>query len=417
MSELYSSVFKKPEDYTNWQKLIEYASLHPDFSEEEKKAIEYAFTYLSTTLGKKFLATSKRFNHPIYQHFLNLAPWAIKWSVWLSEALHDLVKNDTKGKVLADLKSKNRNEEAFTFLEINHYLNRSGFLIEFEQPLKIDDTLRYPDLKLRNPSTHEIIYMELSSLHMHQEHDWNRSMFHKLSNQFSSGMLENGLSFCGQVKNLSKDVFETINKEIAEFKSSIVSRELLYTLENEYLTLGVAGDKCANELGIWAQERDMRLNSMSGEEITLDGEINRIRNKIKDKSGQLGKEHFNTIAINMHTLFMMGGDKIQMLVNLMGYLEKIPHIDGVLIFGLNPLAKLRQDPPDIGDWHLEAPFGHFMSSRTVAELRTTEFYFSRNPVAKLLHPETEEMFYRSFLFGKRLNSENEKFNRSSSPLS
>ncbi len=37
--------------------------------------------------------------------------------------------------------------------------------------------------------------LDSSSLHMHQEHDWNRSTFHQLSNYFSSGMLEMQTAF------------------------------------------------------------------------------------------------------------------------------------------------------------------------------------------------------------------------------
>lgn len=414
---IYFSVFKKPEDYSNWQKLIEYVNLHPDFTTEEKKAIERAISSLSTTLGKSFLLASQSFNHPICQHFRNFAPWALRWSIWFAEALEDLVKNDLNGKLLSDLKSKNRSEEALTFLEINHYLTRSGFSIEFEKEVFVNEGPRFPDLKLVNPSTKEVIYVELSSLHMHQEHDWNKSMFHKLTDHFRRGMLQNRLNYCGRIRNLSKDNYDLIKEQIDNFKKSITSREKLYTIENEFLMLAVAGETCDDEISQWAKEREINLNSLSGDEITLDGEMNRIRKKIKDKATQLEKQSFNIIAISMHTLFMMGGDKIQMLVSLMGYLQNFPHIYGVMIFGDNPLAKIKQDPAGIGDWHLEAPFGHFISSRTIAELRTTEFYFSRNPIAMILQSETEEMFYKSFLFGKRLNSEGENFNRNASPLS
>jgi hypothetical protein len=417
MSDLFFSVFKEDKDYTNWQKFIEYVNLHPEFSQEEKIAVKNAINLISSTLGKNFLSTPRGYRHFIAEHFRNFAPWALRWSVWFSDALQDLVKNDLNGKLLSDLKSKNRSEEALTFLEINHYLTRSGFAIEFEQEVLINDRSRFPDLKLVNPSTREVLYIELSSLHMHQQQDWNTSMFHRLTTYFLSGMLQNKLNHCGKIRNLSKENFESVKQQIDAFKSSVISREKLYTIENENLMLAIAGESCTNEILQWAKERQIGLNSVTGDEITFDGEINRIKKKIRDKAAQLGEPYFNIIAISMHTLFMMGGNKTQMLVSLMGYLQDFPHIYGVMIFGFNPLAKIGQDPARLSDWHLETPFGHFMSSRTIADLQTTEFYFSRNPIAKILMPETEEMFYNSFLFGKRLNPDGEDFNRNSCPLS
>jgi hypothetical protein len=406
MSSHSFQVFKTPKDRHSWKKLAEFVRLHPELTAAEKQAIRDALEYMSSTLGKNFLSATSEFNHFLYQHFRNLAPWALKWSVWFSQALADLVANDTNGKLLSDLKSKHRHEEALTYLEINHYLKQAGFLIRFEEEVTVGEGSRFPDLMLKNPETREVVYLELSSLHMHQEHDWNQSTFHKLSNYFSQGMLEMQLNYCGKLRNLTRTNAEEVKQLIDAFKKSIDSGDKLYTVENEFMILGVASESHGSELQQWARAHDIQLNSVSGESITLEGEISRIRKKVKDKARQLGQQHFNIIAISVHPLFMMAGDKISMLIDLVGYLEQFQHLYGVMVFGHNPMSRIPRNPDQqpLADWHLEA-FGHLLSARTVADLRTTEFYFARNMASQQPTVHTQEMFYNAFRFGQRIEPE------------
>jgi|GEM_PF-4604504 len=407
MSSHSFQVFKNPEDRHNWKKLAEFVKLHPELTDIDKNAIQSALEYLSSTLGKDFLSRTGEFNHFLYQHFRNLAPWALKWSVWFSQALADLVSNDTTGKILSDLKSKQRHEEALTFLEINHYLKRAGFLIRFEKEIKVGEGARFPDLCLENSDTKELIFVELSSLHMHQEHDWNQSTFHQLSNYFSSGMLEMQLHFCGRLRGVNKGNAEEIRQLIDGFKNSMAfPLDRLYVIDNEFMELAVAGDSHKGELQKWANGHDISLGSVIGNSLNLEGEFNRIRKKVKDKAKQLAHEYFNVIAISMHSLFMMAGDKAQMLVDLVRYLEQFPYIYGVIIFGHNPMARIamKSDQLPPADWHLEV-HEHLLSARAIADLRTTEFWFVRNVIDRQPTEQTREMFYNAFRFGQRINVE------------
>lgn len=394
------TVFKEHDDRYKWNKLIEYVQSHPEFSDKERNDIKNALEYLSKTLGKKFLIASRLDNHFLVQHFLNLAPWALKWSIWFSQALNDLIKNDEEGKILNALKSKKGQEEALTFLEINHYLTSAGFSIRFEQEISIDGVSKFPDLQIQCMPD-EDIYLELSSLHMHEEHDWNSSTFHRLSNHFTDGMLARELNFCGRIKNIEKENFEIIRQQIDIFKDSVLMDSKLYTIENEFLEIAVGGKTCV-ELSSWASSRELVINSLSGDSITFEGEISRIKKKINTKARQLSSQYFNVIGISMHQLFMMGGDKIRMLVDIVTYLERFPHIFGVLIFGSNPMAVVSKRNGELDDWHLEKD-GHFIASRTIADLKTTEFYFARNAGSKSMSPKACDMFYSAFRFGRKLS--------------
>jgi hypothetical protein len=395
------TVFQEQDDRYKWEKLREFVQLHPEFSEDEKYEINNAFEYLSKTLGKKFLITAQSYNHFLAQHFTNLAPWALKWAIWFSHALNNLIKNDQDGSILNALKSKAGQDEGLTFLEINHYLTNAGFSIRFEQEISIDGIAKFPDLQIQSIPEEEHIYLELSSLHMHQEHDWNSSMFHRLSNHFTDGMLSRELNFCGKIKNIERDNFEAIKQEIDFFKKSITVDNKLYVIDNEFLQLAVGGKACS-ELSSWASTRELVINSVSGDPITFEGEINRIRKKISTKARQLSVEHFNIIGVSVHQLFMMAGDKIKMLVEIVSYLEKFPHIFGVLVFGSNPMSIVSKRNVELDDWHLEVN-GHLIASRTIANLKTTEFYFARNIGSKEISPKACEMFYSAFRFGRKLS--------------
>jgi hypothetical protein len=396
------TVFSEEGDRYKWDKLIEFVLLHPEFSDKEKDDIKGALKYLSNTLGKKFLITSRSYNHFLAQHFLNLAPWALKWAIWFSSALSDLIKNDKDGAILNALKSKTGQEEGLTFLEINHYLTRAGFSIRFEQEIRIGGVSKFPDLQIQYTPNEENIYLELSSLHMHEEHDWNSSMFHRLSNHFTDGMLARELNFCGKIRNIEKDNFEIIKRQIELFKKSILIDSELYTIENEFLEIAVAGKACV-ELSPWASSRELAINSLSGDSITFDGEISRIKKKINTKARQLSSQNFNIIGVSVHQLFMMGGDKIRMLVEIVSFLEKFPHIFGVLVFGSNPMAVVSKRNGELDDWHLEVN-GHLIASRTIADLKTTEFYFARNATSISMSPTACEMFYSAFRFGRKLSN-------------
>lgn len=395
------TVFKGQDDRYKWDKLKEFVRLHPEFSKHEKQEIEKSLEYLSQTLGEKFLITSRTYNHFLAQHFTNLAPWALKWAIWFARALYDLIKSDHDGSILNALKSKAGQEEGLTFLEINHYLSNAGFLIRFEQEISINGISKFPDLQIQSTPEEEKIYLELSSLHMHQEHDWNSSMFHRLSNHFTEGMLSRELNFCGKIRNIEKSNFEVIKQQIDVFKKSITVDNKLYVTENEFLQLAVGGKECV-ELSLWASTRELAVNSVSGESITFDGEINRIKKKISTKARQLSVEHFNIIGVSVHQLFMMGGDKIKMLVEIVSYLEKFPHIFGVLVFGSNPMAVVSKRKGELDDWHLEVN-GHLISSRTIADIKTTEFYFARNVLSREMSSKACEMFYSAFRFGRKLS--------------
>jgi hypothetical protein len=395
------SIFNEPDDRYNWDQLIKFVLAHPEFSDKEKSDIKSSLEYLRDTLGKKFLLTSRSYNHFLAQHFTNLAPWALKWSIWFSHALNNLVKNDQDGSILNALKSKAGQDEALTFLEMNHYLANAGFSIRFEQQISIDGIAKFPDLQIQSIPEDEHIYLELSSLHMHQEHDWNSSMFHRLNNYFTEGMLSRELNFCGKIKSIDKSNFEAIKHQIDVFKKSITVDNKLYVIENEFLQLAVGGKECV-ELSLWARTRELAVNSVSGESITFEGEISRIKKKISTKAKQLSVDHFNIIAVSMHQLFMIGGDKTKMLVEIVSYLEKFPHIFGVLVFGSNPMAVVSKRKGELDDWHLEVN-GHLISSRTIADLKTTEFYFARNVGSREMSPKACEMFYSAFRFGRKVS--------------
>jgi hypothetical protein len=336
--------------------------------------------------------TSASYNHFIHQHFKNFAPWSLKWSIWFAEALSLLVKNDLSGEILSNLKSKNYHEEALTFLQINYYLSKAGFDIQFEKEVIINGVSKFPDLRLENPSNREVMFLELSSLHMHQEHDWNRSMFHHLTTCFHDGIK---VDYAGTIKNITKENFESIKEQIIFLKQSAIDNHGFLSVENDNLIVAVAASESKQELISWCEAKGVSINSLHGDTLNLEGEMSRIKKKVQDKASQLSRDFPNVIGISMNALFMMAGNKIEMLVELVSYIARFEHIYGVLVFGENPIAQG-------DDCHLDSD-GVIISRNRVADLKCTEFWFSKNPNNNNLSEDTMKMFYDSFKFGKAIS--------------
>jgi hypothetical protein len=68
----------KPEDWTNWEKLIEQCSTYDEFTDIEKEKAERAFLFLKQEFGEEFLKNAFEELHPIMYYFVNSAPWTRK---------------------------------------------------------------------------------------------------------------------------------------------------------------------------------------------------------------------------------------------------------------------------------------------------------------------------------------------------
>ncbi len=132
-------IFEKPEDYKNWNKLIEHCEVLEELTDFEKENAKRAFQILREELGEDFLDYAFNKRHPICQYIMNLAPWTRKWITWFAEALRELKEQENYYSLLNRIKDENKFSEGLSVLEIAYKFSKAGFKITVDPQVKISE--------------------------------------------------------------------------------------------------------------------------------------------------------------------------------------------------------------------------------------------------------------------------------------
>ncbi|MEM7549492.1 MAG: hypothetical protein AAF363_07455 [Bacteroidota bacterium] len=381
------AILKNFKDRLKWHNLIKLVDINEDFSESEKKLIKNSYRELSRILGKGFLTEASQSNHFLFQHFLNLAPDAIRWSIWLAEALKALEKYDEDQTIISKLKSSRSSHEGFAILQLTYMFHKANFAIEFEPKIQINNNYKFPDVKIINEGNNESIIIEVSNINISDQHDWNKGTFHDITKTLWNDALYYNLHYCGHLRHFEEEEKASAIQRIFEAKQKAISKRGFVVVDENGIKLGIAhGDKI-EKLQSWAKENNM-TQGITGESISLDSDIERLKNKIKKKTKQLSEDCCNVISIPVHTLFMIGVDKLEMILQIHEYLHRFPNVYGVLIYGENPL--LQEQKKIVYEKNI-------LVNRARSPIRISGYFFIYNSQSDYqLSDQTWDMFAESF---------------------
>ena len=132
-------MLEKPEDYKNWDKLIQHCEVIEGLTDFERERAKRAFQILRKELGENFLDYAFDKRHPIRQYLVNLAPWTRKWITWLAEALKELREQENYSSLLNRIKDENKFDEGLSVLKIAYKFSKAGFKIVVDSQVKISD--------------------------------------------------------------------------------------------------------------------------------------------------------------------------------------------------------------------------------------------------------------------------------------
>lgn len=377
--------FSDFKDRLKWHKLIDYIDTVEDLTSKEKENAKKAYVKLSQILGKNFLIDSSKHHHYLFQHFLNVAPDAIRWSIWLADALEQ-IRNTKDGQLVIDrIRSKQYSHEGLAILQLVNLLNKVDFMFEYETKVIVKNRFKFPDLKLTNKINDQVLYLEISNLNLSDKHGDN-SAFSKVSKILALDSFFKDLHYCGTIEVDNSKVGEA-TKLIEKAKTQVTLNKSFVEINGLGLNLGLAHNTEIDKLKSWAEKNDTRIGSISGGSISLDSDIHRLKNKIYKKSGQLAENQINIIVIPMHSLFMIAGDKSEMYVQVIEFLRGFPKIGGVLIFGNNPLSK-----PNVK----EIFGGHFIANHQNLLNLNSYMYINNENAHFQMNPETWDLFHNAF---------------------
>lgn len=384
-------IFSNSTNHLKWSHLIEYVKKETTFNDTEKNDIIEAFQYLSNKLGKRFLLHAHKHHLELGDVFSNKAEWVLKWAVWFSESIKAICKEGHENLILDKLKSKNKYHEGIVFLELHTLLNNTGFKLSFDNQVNINGRIKRPDIRLTNLSTNEHVYLEITELNTSVEHTIGNRSFDIISHYLMSFRLT--INYCGRVSNFDKSDSKAIIKKLEKAIKKAKENKVFVELSEWPFDIGIATTKESMvKLENWANKKQYKLNSLTGDTISFDGEIKRIKDKIQTKVKQLSPDNNNMIVIHVHKLLLIGVSYADLLIEIAQELSKYPKLFGVLIYGDFSWAKEEN--------HLIFE-NHLISNMIFEDVYKKTFFLIRNyNHDSTLSIQSQEKIYSAFKFGK-----------------
>lgn len=296
----------KPEDWTNWEKLIQQTDTYKELTDIEKEKAKCAFLFLNQEFGEKFLQDAfekahPEESHPLLSYTINSAPWTRKWLTRFSDALKSLKDVDGYSGLLKRLMDKKGFFEAESVLWVAGKLRKAGFKIVID-PLIVSNR-RIPDLKIVNEDTNEEMFIEIS---IQKQSTTAAKAFITFETFFDelSWITFNHLAYCGRILKVLSDrhmpeVLKEVKDKIEKAKKELSFQELII---EDTIELAIAPQKDANILEIWAKSRGIEAGTFSGPPTNVD-EVRRTKATIQREQQQLPKTSPNIVVIENGKLF------------------------------------------------------------------------------------------------------------------
>ncbi len=320
-----NNFFEKPDDFRNWNKLIDYCDAINDLTEYEKERAKRAFTFLRHEFGDNFLNEAFDNKHPFCNYIVNLAPWTRKWIVWFADALKELKKHENYSKLLTRILEPDKFDEALSILEVAYKLSKVGFSIAIDPQINVSGKEKIPDLKIIDTDTGEELCVEISMLRESRiVRDAVRTM-RKITEPlwFSVPFIQ----YCGRIyKTLSKRHLDHIYEKVKEMVERAIREDSFQELIIEdTLELGIAPEKDRIILEKWAAEKGFKVGEFTGPAFNVN-ELLRTKRKIEKEQKQLPKNYPNILVIQNNNLFFHIRDIRKLISELEEEIYEYPHI-------------------------------------------------------------------------------------------
>lgn len=318
-------IFVKPEDYKNWNKLIQHCEVLEELTEVEKEKAKRAFQILKEELGDNFWDGAFSKKHPICQYLINLAPWTRKWIIWFAEALIELKEQENYNSLLDRIKDENKFREGLSVLEIGYKFSKAGFKITIDPSVKISGREKIPDLKLIDNDTNEELFVEISEL---KESRVARDAFQTM-NRITAPLWCSVpfMYYCGCVyKRLSQRHLDYVVKKVEETVEKAKKENSFQELIIEdVIEIGIAPQNDRRLLEKWASERGFKVGEFSGPPFNVD-EILRTKRTIENEQRQLPHDFPNILVIVNSNVFFHIRDIRKLISELEEEVYEYPHL-------------------------------------------------------------------------------------------
>jgi len=247
----------------------------------DKARIKKAFGFLKREFGVDFLKKMDT-SHPFNFNIHNYVADSRLWFAHLAENLNSIKSYPKYSYLLKRLLDSKKFLEAYSVLETACKFNKTGFDIEFDPSVIINNKNKEPDLKLINPITSESFFCEVSISNISEV---QKKATKTEMDLFYTIIRQSGIEFTGKVlKSLSDNHKEEVADKIKIFSKNVIEELGFGELIIEgVLILGMATKGNIGKLEDWAKLQNCRLGSFEGPPIDVN-EIHRMEFKIKKRA-------------------------------------------------------------------------------------------------------------------------------------
>ena len=317
----------------NWDAIIANCDEIDGLNESQKVRVKQSFSFLKNEFGEDFLINqTERALHPFFVQLTNYVPYTRLWFADFADDLQEVKFCNNYDSLIKRLRNPMQFNEAKSVLESATKFLRSGFRIEFDCEVAIEDRVKKPDIRITNSDTNETFYCEVSiSYKSDIEKIAEKTEMILFNATFVPGLF---LEIAGRVdRTLNPDELETYAIKVSQFANH-VSKEIGFgeLIVNGVLTLGLSTKEKKSLLEEWAAKNNCTVGTFEGPPFNSN-ELQRMEKKISKEQKQLPKDVANLIMV-YDTDFFYGINNMSEVINVLEkFVYGYEHVLALIIKG------------------------------------------------------------------------------------
>jgi len=372
-------------DYLNWDRFNEQLS-EIDLSEADRQRTRDAIAYFRDLFGDDFLVDAFVNGNSFVSLFLNRVPSAKLEFVFLAESLKILQGVENSAELVAQIRD-HRTNAAIPVLQTAARFLRSDFQVSLEPTVQVNTPKgmreKKPDIRLSDPETGEIIFVEVSRLRKGDDQKksnraslaiWQlvHSVMHMVPGAFDDITNIKWMPiYVRLLRVLEEDELQTVLRLIRELAQEVLATGEHRKCEIEGMVeMAISPAHDHSHAKEWAEARNMK-NFVENPVLTLD-EVHRAQGKIFDKMQQLPGDKPGIVVITTDESLLFPFFPLDEIIE--GVAEKTsryPHVFAVALTYASLSGKVEPLVAGIGE--------HIYARHTSEALCTHHTLVIRNP--------------------------------------
>jgi hypothetical protein len=308
------------------------------FRAREKEQAKEGLLYLQNVLGDDFLercSTEIPFvaRHPILQWLANFAPSSRRSIARFAGHLRILEGSQNLGNVLARLHDITQFNHDALLIKSASRLVGDGLQARFEPTMDVKNNQKQPDLRLDDPLTGEILFLEVSTQtdaqKVREVTDTNSAVFAAVFGP-SYDLCLSGRWYKTPSPKVLSNILERINRGAVRARGE---RTIVAVEEEGILEMALCHrDDKASLLDPWSAKRGLSGCGFVGPVMSSNDTV-RIKRKIRNEQAQLPRDSANVIVILATDAFLRAGGVRRVISEVEVGVFEYEHVHLVIVHG------------------------------------------------------------------------------------